>query len=146
MGYAQRQREEAEALHVAHYRVRRWTAFEYSCPEGVEMRTWRKDVEHDLKRSASLLVHALRKVAPDGDGSVTQVRVGGKPELLFEMTVRATDEEDARKRAMYRFARALAIKVPIQGTKRSTTMPPWGKADVDEVRPNSRRKLRAVAG
>ncbi len=145
MGYMQRQREEAERLHVETYRVKRWTAFEWTVPDGQEMREWRKEREDHLKRAAGMVLRKLRDMCPDGDPAVTQVRVGGKPELLFELTVRATDENDARKRAMYRFGRGLSVRIPAGGGRKVTLSPPWGKVEVKVQRPNSSRKAKAAA-
>jgi hypothetical protein len=106
--------------------VRRWTRFTPGRPAE------RKDREAHLARASLLMTTKMADTIPDMKGKVEQVRVNGEPELLFEITVLATDEDDARKRALYRFERVLTTRIPTGPRQSVTLRPPWGKLEVDK--------------
>lgn len=115
-------------LKTARYRVRRWTAF-----------TWSDDMERNqredhLTRMAQVIEHKMIDAIPRFEPSCRLARVDGQPQLLFELTLLATDENDARRRAMYRIDRALSAKVPDGRLRRGKVRlePPWGEARVEE--------------
>lgn len=112
-----------DKLKVVRYRVRRWTAFEFS---GALSREERED---HLESIAALIERKLIDMVPKMEPRCVRTRLEGVPQLLFELTVEAADEDDARRRAMYRIDRALQTKVS-QGGRRVRLEPPWGKIEV----------------
>ncbi len=138
MGYAQRAREAAEQLAVNTYRVRVWTDFEWDYPEGDtkaarELRDgMHKDNIDHLKRAAGIVGRRLVMLVQGRDCQVKQVSVKKEPQLMFELTVDALDKDDARRRAVYRFGRALDIKIPTGiGRPKASLRPTWGQVEVE---------------
>jgi hypothetical protein len=106
------------------YRVRRLTAFAW--------RSDQTDPEEFVARAASLFEWSLRERYPSMDGRVSMVRVDGMPQLVFEGTVYAQTEREARTRGIYRFEKALQTKVSVGGRARRLS-PPWGVVTVEQV-------------
>lgn len=123
MGWAARAREASERLQVRSYRVRRWTAYEWTYPDGNskaerEVRdAMRKNNEDHLKRAASIIERRLKMLVDGRECRVKQVRVERESQLMFELVVLATDGDDARRRATYRIVRALDAKIPTGRTR-----------------------------
>lgn len=166
MGWASRAREAAERTELRTYVVKQWTAFAWTYPEGkgksitAKRNEMRKDREDHLKRAADMMDRKLRDICESMSPKVKQVKVKREPQLLFEFTVKAVDEHDARRRAVYRIQRALSVRVPTgrrvpakgirHGTggylipERVRLTPPMGDFDVTE-KLTSARKRKAAA-
>lgn len=148
MGRAQREREAREQLKVVGYRVRRWTALtpvtsRTAADDEEAIKTMRKDRADHLERVAAIIERRMNQMFPLMEPTCKAVSVDKEPQLLFEMTFGATDENDARRRMVYRCERAMSSKVPsgVMG-QRVKLSPPWGKSEV-EVRDRQAR-LHAI--
>jgi hypothetical protein len=152
-----------EKLELHTYRVRRWTAFEWQYPDDAKAAELRKDRESHLTRAAGIMERKLLEVCPRYDPAVKQVWIKREPQLMFELTIRAPDADEARRRAMYQIGRALSVKVPTgrriprrsmyRGSlteqlvpERVALSPPWGEVEIertDERKPRRRRSEAA---
>lgn len=141
MGWASRARVAGEQRESHRYRVRRWTAFDW--PEGTNKRdTERRTArERALVRAGELFERKLRKLAPDLDAVVKQVRIKGAPQLMFELTVVSVSKEAAKAKARYYIGRGLTARVPTRSGG-VLLVPPWGRMEASEVR--DRRTLRVA--
>lgn len=85
-----------------------------------------------IRRSAEVFHRELQECYPSGWGLVESVWVEGEPQLAFSLTVFAETEADARRRATFRFEKALTTNAEVGGRQRRL-LPPWGKATVTET-------------
>lgn len=100
------------------YRVKRLTAF-----------AWVGEVDDRVPwvaRTGELAERALRERYRGLEPKVEMVVVGGHPQLVFALTIYALTEVEARRRATFRFERAL-----VQALKGNTA--PWGDIGVERL-------------
>jgi hypothetical protein len=168
MGWAARERIAREAEEGVHtFAVKQWTAFEWVYPEGKgkavqkQKTELRKDRTDHLKRAASMIERQLLHRCGSMDPRVKQVSVKREPQLLFEFTVRATDKDDAMRKARYWLRRGLQTRVPtgkrvpvrdrtgktsgLTRPERVALRPPWGKHEVTQAAAPTRRRRKEAA-
>lgn len=110
-------------MSVHRYRVRRWTEFTWSSSTS--------DPEPFVYNAAAIFERALRDRYPELECRCEPVRVDGLPQLVFSATVFAETTVDAKRRASYRFEKALTSSVSVEGRPRRI-VPPWGKIEAKE--------------
>lgn len=106
------------------WRVKRLTAF-----------AWKQDASDRVPfvtRAGEMSEREMRERYPALDPTVEVVLIDGQPQLLFALTTYAETEADARRRATFRFERALITTKAIGGARRQLTVP-WGDIGVERL-------------
>ena len=116
---------QTDVMHVAQFRVKQYTAFTWDTDDG-------RDREPMVAKAAEMFERTLRARYEQLDCQVRLVRQGSRPQLVFEATVNGETQNDAIRRALYRFEKGLQTKIPDEGRTVQLT-PPWGHAVAERL-------------